>query len=59
VTGEPRQIALPSVAVDVPAGQTLYVFASPVSDSFGGMSSRTPGAVVLDHTVAHLPVVGG
>jgi ABC-2 type transport system ATP-binding protein len=59
VTGEPRRIALPSVAVDVPAGQTLYVFASPVSDSFGGMSSRTPGAVVLDHTVAHLPVVGG
>jgi pimeloyl-ACP methyl ester carboxylesterase len=59
VTGKPRRIALPSVAVDVPAGQTLYVFASPVSDSFGGMSSRTPGAVVLDHTVAHLPVVGG
>ena len=38
-------------------GQTLYVIASPVSETFGGMSSRTPGAVVLDDTVAHLPVV--
>ena len=57
VQGEPRRITLPSVAVDVPAGQTLYVMASPISDTFGGMSSRTPGAVVLDDTVAHLPVV--
>lgn len=58
VTGEKRRIALPSVAVDVPAGQTLYVLASPVSDTFVGMGSRTPGAVVLDNTVVHLPVVG-
>jgi ABC-2 type transport system ATP-binding protein len=57
VQGEKRRITLPSVAVDVPAGQTLYVIASPVSETFGGMSSRTPGAVVLDDTVAHLPVV--
>ena len=57
VTGEPRRIALPSVAVDVPAGQSLYVLASPVSDTFVGMGSRTPGAVVLEDTVAHLPVV--
>ena len=28
VTGEQRRIALPSVAVDVPAGQTLYVIAT-------------------------------
>jgi len=58
VTGEHRRIALPSVAVDVPKGQTLYVLASPVSDTFVGMGSRTPGAVVLQDTVAHLPVVG-
>jgi hypothetical protein len=59
VTGEPWRIALPSVAVNVPAGKTLYVIASPVSDTFGGMGSRVPGAVVLADTVAHLPVVGG
>jgi hypothetical protein len=34
------------------------VLASPVSDTFVGMGSRTPGAVVLENTVAHLPVVG-
>ncbi len=59
VVGEERRITLPSVAVDVPAGQTLYILASPVSDTFVTMGSRTPGAVILDNTVVHLPVVGG
>ena len=45
------------VAVDVPAGKTLYVIASPISETFVGMGSRTPGAVLLQDTVAHLPVV--
>jgi ABC-2 type transport system ATP-binding protein len=58
VNGEHRRIALPSVAVNVPKGQSLFVLASPVSDTFAGMGSRTPGAVVLANTVAHLPVVG-
>lgn len=58
VVGEHRRVDLPSVAVDVPAGQTLYVLASPVSDTFVGMGSRTPGAVVLEDTAVHLPVVG-
>ena len=58
VAGEPRRVALPAVAVDVPAGQQLYLLASPVSDTFAGMSSRTPGAVLFSDTVVHLPVVG-
>jgi ABC-2 type transport system ATP-binding protein len=58
VTGQPRRIALPSVAVNVPRGQSLYVIASPVSDTFVGTGSRTPGAVILEDTAAHLPVVG-
>lgn len=57
VTGAARRIALPSVAVDVPAGQSLFIIASPISDTFVGMGSRTPGAVVIDNTVVHLPVV--
>ncbi len=57
VVGEQRRITLPSVAVDVPQGQTLYLMVSATSDTFAGMGSRTPGAVVLDDTVAHLPVV--
>ena len=43
VTGEPRRVALPSVAVDVPAGQTLYLLASPVSDTFVGHGQPDPG----------------
>jgi ABC-2 type transport system ATP-binding protein len=58
VTAEPRRIDLPAVAVDVPDGQNLYVIASPVDDIFLGTGSRTPGAVLLDNTVVHLPVVG-
>jgi ABC-2 type transport system ATP-binding protein len=59
VTGEERRVALPSVAIDVPAGQSLYILATPISDTFVGMGSRTPGAVILEDTVLHLPVVGG
>jgi hypothetical protein len=55
--GEPWRIALPSVAINVPAGQSLYVLASPLSDTFITMGSRTPGAVLLDNTVVHLPEV--
>jgi len=58
VAGERRRIELPSVAVDVPAGQSLFVLATPVSDTFAGMGSRTPGAVVLEDAVVRLPVVG-
>jgi ABC-2 type transport system ATP-binding protein len=58
VAGERRRISLPAVAVDVPAGQSLYLIASPVSDTFVGMGSRTPGAILLEDTVVHLPVVG-
>lgn len=58
VAGERRRVQLPAVAVDVPEGQTLYLLAAPFSDTFGGMGSRTPGAVVFEDTVVHLPVVG-
>ncbi len=57
VTGEERRLELPAVAVDVAEGETLYVMASAVSDTFGGAQSRTPGVVLLEDTVAHLPVV--
>ena len=58
VDGERRRVELPAVAVDVPEGQHLYLIASPVSDTFAGMNTRTPGAIVFDNTVVHLPVVG-
>ena len=57
VLGVPRRVALPSVAVDVAAGQSLYLVATPLSDTFVGMGSRTPGAISIAETVVHLPVV--
>ncbi len=57
VDGVRRRIALPSVAVDVPAGQKLFLLVSPLSDTFVGMGSRVPGTITLTDTVVHLPVV--
>ena len=57
VSGKRTRIDLPAVAVDVPEGKSLFVIASALSDSFVGMGSRTPGAVLLEHTKVHLPVV--
>lgn len=52
-----KQVALPSVAVDLPAGQNLYLLASPTDTIFTAMGSRSPGLVTIDNTVVHLPVV--
>jgi pimeloyl-ACP methyl ester carboxylesterase len=58
VAGESRHIELPSVAVDVPKGQTLYLLVTAVSDAFPGFGSRTPGVMVLQDATVRLPVVG-
>jgi ABC-2 type transport system ATP-binding protein len=57
VAGEKRTIELPSVAVNVPKGQSLYVLATAVSDAFPAFGSRTPGAIVLQDATVKLPVV--
>jgi ABC-2 type transport system ATP-binding protein len=57
VAGEKRSIELPSVAIDVPAGQSLFVMAMATNDMFLGFGNRTPGAVVLQDAVVRLPVV--
>ena len=56
VTGKKRRITIPSVSVQVPAGQSLFLIASPTSETFLTMSSRPPGLLTLDNTVAHLSV---
>jgi hypothetical protein len=58
VSGKARRIKLPSMAVRVRKGQSLYLLASAFSDTFAGMGSRTPGVVLIEDTVVHLPVVG-
>jgi pimeloyl-ACP methyl ester carboxylesterase len=57
VVGQARTIELPAVAVEVPEGQSLFLTVSPVSDMFAAHGSRTPGALVLDGTTVHLPLV--
>jgi ABC-2 type transport system ATP-binding protein len=57
VVAEERRIELPSVAVDVAEGESLFVLATAVSDTFAGMGSRAPGVVVLENAVVDLPVV--
>ena len=56
VAGEQRTIELPSIAVQVPEGQKLFLTVSPVADMFGGHGSRTPGAIVLEDVKVNVPV---
>ncbi len=55
VTDQPFSLELPGIAVSVPAGQTLYLTASAVSDMFAG-AGRTPGAMLLTDAAVDLPV---
>ncbi|GAB3925347.1 hypothetical protein GCM10029976_018460 [Kribbella albertanoniae] len=48
--GVRRTIELPAIAVDVPAGQNLYLTVSPVADMFAGQRAPLPGALLLKNT---------
>ena len=54
--GARRTVELPSVAAQVPAGQSLFLTISPVSDMFAAHGSRTPGALLLQDTKVNVPV---
>jgi pimeloyl-ACP methyl ester carboxylesterase len=56
IAGEARSIELPAIAVEVPAGQSLFLTISPVSDMSFGHGSRVPGAFLLESTVVRVPV---
>lgn len=56
LVGEEVRIDLPAVGVEVPEGQSLFLLASPLSDTFVGMGSRTSAAVLLEDVVVHLPM---
>ena len=49
VRGARRSIDLPGMAVDVPAGKSLFLTVSPVADMFAGQNGRVPNALKLDH----------
>jgi hypothetical protein len=48
VRGARRTVDLPGIAVDVPAGKTLFLTVSPVADMFAGQDGHVPGALQLN-----------
>lgn len=56
--GTRRTIELPAIAATVPAGKSLFLTVTPISDMFLLHGSRTPGAMVLGDVTVRLPVVG-
>ena len=46
--GVRRTIDLPGIAVDVPAGKSLFLTVSPVADMFAGQNGRVPNLLRLD-----------
>ncbi|ROP42598.1 alpha/beta hydrolase [Saccharothrix texasensis] len=56
--GARRTIELPAVAATVPAGQSLFLTVTPISDMFVLHGSRTPGAMLLRDVTVRLPVRG-
>ncbi|MDX2973762.1 CocE/NonD family hydrolase [Kribbella solani] len=45
--GVRRTIELPAIAVDVPAGQNLYLTVAPVADMYAGQRGPLPGMLML------------
>ncbi|TQM85156.1 X-Pro dipeptidyl-peptidase-like protein [Saccharothrix saharensis] len=56
--GSRRTVELPAVAATVPAGQSLYLTVTPLSDMFLLHGSRLPGAMLLRDVTVDLPVRG-
>lgn len=54
--GTRRTIELPAVAASIPAGQSLFLTVTPLSDMFPLHGSRTPGAMVLRDVTVNLPL---
>lgn len=58
VRGQEREFELPSVAVDVPPGESLFLLTTPIQDMFTGTSTLIKGSMRLDDITVSLPVVG-
>ena len=51
-------IELPGVAIDIPAGQKLFLMITPVSDMFAATGSKPPGGMILGDLVVSVPQPG-
>jgi len=54
VRGARRTIDLPGIAVDVPAGKSLFLTVSPVADMFAGQNGQVPSPLRLDDATLRL-----
>jgi hypothetical protein len=54
VRGARRSVELPGIAVDVPAGKSLFLTVSPVADMYAGRNGRVPTPLILDHAVVEV-----
>jgi hypothetical protein len=54
VRGAKRTVELPGIAVDVPAGKSLFLTVSPVADMYAGQNGRVPNALRLDDVTLRL-----
>ncbi len=52
-----HEIELPGVAVEVPAGQSLFLTVSGFSDMSFGHGSKTPGALLMENVQVHVPTL--
>jgi ABC-2 type transport system ATP-binding protein len=57
VIDETMTLELPGVAIDVPAGETLFLTVSAVSDMFFLHGSRTPGVILITGAEVDVPLV--
>lgn len=57
VAGQRRTIELPAVSVEVPAGQSLFLVATPSAEMFGAHTSRVPGVMTLTDATVRVPLL--
>lgn len=53
---QPFDIELAGCAVDIPAGQSLFLTVSPFASLFAGTVSRTPGALIIEDATVDVPL---
>ena len=54
--GEELDMELPGVAVEIPAGQSLYLTVSQVTDMFLGTGSKIPAPILIEDATVDVPL---
>jgi ABC-2 type transport system ATP-binding protein len=57
VRGARRTVELPGIAVDVPAGKSLYLTVAPTADMYAGQNGRIPSPLLLTNSMVEVNTV--